>query len=275
MNTKLVGGDMRQALEALGLSIYADTLIDTGGYDTTDVLRHLSPPELEAIADDAAMKPGHKLKFIQAFSDTTAQSNAMLTTTGQPQGQAGMPSIEPEVMNRSMAPLDVSTGAETTAHHFLDTRTGQLNVFDSSKAERNYRAEFSLKIGANSLIRCCYLNCEGTPANGDLPIFDPSKFGGRISKLEYDQLRFELIRAYRGNFLSDGCVSSCWCCCLCYICAVSEESCCRDGKVTALLERYNADFLKQKRGISLTYASRLRVDCTAAAHKLDVKIVPI
>ena len=55
-------------LQELNLNQYEQELIDEQGYDSIDTLKELSPDELTQLADDCKMKPGHKKKFLGAFS---------------------------------------------------------------------------------------------------------------------------------------------------------------------------------------------------------------
>ena len=100
MGDALIGGEVRQALHSLGLSTYAKALIEDGGYESIDLLRSLEPAQLEAIADDVSMKPGHKLKFVQAFSAASTQQRAIATSQVDSQRRATHQMARPEVMDR-------------------------------------------------------------------------------------------------------------------------------------------------------------------------------
>ena len=60
---------VRDALECMGLSEYADVLV-AQGYDDLNFLRaHCSSGELREIGKECGMKPGHALKFSMKFAD--------------------------------------------------------------------------------------------------------------------------------------------------------------------------------------------------------------
>ena len=151
----------------------------------------------------------------------------------------------------------------------------QRSGFDVNQAQRNYRADFQLKIGANCIAACCYLNCECDPAHGELPEFDPSDWGGRLSRSEYNEIARVLKEKYFGTFLSDICHWTIFGFYTCILCAIAEKCCCRDSEVTDYLDRINQKFRQEGRGMRLGYGVRLRVNGEPSAHKLIVQIVPI
>jgi len=142
--------------------------------------------------------------------------------------------------------------------------------------ERNYRATLEIKIGANCVASCCYLNsCCDELQYGDLEPYNLSEWGGRISADDYAQFGAELKTAYQGTFLTDICVNTCFCCFLCWCCAVGERCCSRDAEVNKVIDKYNKDLLAKRRGVQLGYGPRLRVNGESAAHKIVAVIRPI
>ena len=63
-------GSVALKLQELSLEQYEHELIGEQGYDSIETLKMLSPDELTQLADDCKMKPGHKKKFLAAFTKT-------------------------------------------------------------------------------------------------------------------------------------------------------------------------------------------------------------
>ena len=66
---------MAMKLRELNLEQYEQALIDEQGYDSIETLNEMSAEELNQLADDCKMKPGHKKKFCTAFSNRTVANS--------------------------------------------------------------------------------------------------------------------------------------------------------------------------------------------------------
>ena len=60
--------EVAKKLSQVSLGMYSDALVHTLGYDMLTDIEDLTPTELDTIADQCGMKPGHKKRFAQTFS---------------------------------------------------------------------------------------------------------------------------------------------------------------------------------------------------------------
>ena len=65
--------EVADKLAELKLSAYEDMIIDEHGYDSLDAFDGMSAQEVEDIAKECKMKPGHAKKFVSAFADPDAK----------------------------------------------------------------------------------------------------------------------------------------------------------------------------------------------------------
>lgn len=72
---------MAMKLRELNLEQYEQALIEEQGYDSIETLNEMSAEELNQLADDCKMKPGHKKKFIAAFSNRTVANSPVAPKT--------------------------------------------------------------------------------------------------------------------------------------------------------------------------------------------------
>ena len=65
--------EVADKLAKLKLSAYEEMIIDEHGYDSLDAFDGMSAQEVEDIAKECKMKPGHAKKFVSAFADPDAK----------------------------------------------------------------------------------------------------------------------------------------------------------------------------------------------------------
>ena len=93
-------------LEMLNLEQYETELIVEQGYDDLSMLQDLTVEELEQVADDVKMKPGHKKKFVASFrADDTKASNMsssdrsdVVPATAEPVPATAEPAVDPSMI---------------------------------------------------------------------------------------------------------------------------------------------------------------------------------
>ena len=236
----------------------------------TDIDKKIQNPDIQEIMRESEKRPCD-----------AARTQRTAAPSSHVRDELSEPLLNNEVMDRERppaCPTCQTTEAQRAMQRGLQrssSNRAQRSGFDVSQAQRNYRADFQLKIGANCVAACCYLNCECDPAHGELPVFDPSDWGGRLSRSEYNEIARVLKEKYFGMFLSDICYCTIFGFYTCWLCAVAELCCCRDSEVTDYLDRINQKFRQEGRGIRLGYGVRLTVNGFPSAHKLIVQIVPI